>query len=162
MDIRYGHNNKREEHSMDPQYNGTYAQPPRPVGQLKANRGLLKFILLSIVTLGIYSIVFYSGISNDINVIASRYDGKKTMHFALLLFIIGPITLGIGYIVWFHKISNRIGVELTRRGVGYSFSAGTYWLWNVLGACIVIGPLVYLYKMCAATNQLAEHYNMNG
>lgn len=31
----------------------TAAQPVRPVGQLKTNRGLLKFILLSIITLGI-------------------------------------------------------------------------------------------------------------
>ena len=57
-----------------------------PVGQLKTNRGLLKYILLSAVTLGIYSIVVMSSVSNDINVIASRYDGKRTMHYCLLFF----------------------------------------------------------------------------
>ena len=51
-----------------------------PVGQLKTNRSLLKLILLSIITLGIYGIVVMSSVSTDINVIAGRYDGKKTMH----------------------------------------------------------------------------------
>lgn len=76
----------------------------KPVAQLKTNRGLLKFILLSIVTLGIYLIVYFSSISSDINVIASRYDVKKTMHFCLLFFLVSPITCGIATFVWYHKI----------------------------------------------------------
>ena len=103
-------------------------QQTAPAGQLKTNRGLLKFILLNIITLGIYSLVIFSGISSDINVIASRYDGKQTMHFCLLFFLVGPITLGIADIVWFHRISNRIGNELKRRQIAYSFSASDYWL----------------------------------
>lgn len=142
--------------------NTAYQPSTAPVGQLKTSRGLAKFILLSIVTLGIYSIVFYSGISNDINVMASRYDGKKTMHYCLLFFLVGPITLEIGTIVWFHKISARIGNELTRRGIDYKFGAGSFWLWNVLGVLIVVGPFVYIYKLCKSCNLLAEHYNVNG
>ena len=134
----------------------------RPVGQLKTNRGLLRFILLSIVTFGIYPLVFYSAISNDINVIACRYDGKKTMHYCLLTFLIGPLTFGIAYIVWPHKLSNRIGNELRRRGIAYDFNAGTFWLWNVLGSLIFIGPFVYLHKLAKAMNLLSENYNING
>ncbi len=134
----------------------------RPVGQLKTNRGLLKFILLSLITFGIYSIVFYSSISTDINVIASRYDGKKTMHYCLLFFIVSPITLGIASIVWIHKISARIGNELSRRGVAYSFGAADFWLWGVIGSLIAVGPLVYLYKLAHSMNKLSENYNING
>lgn len=140
----------------------SYTASSAPVSQLKSNRGLLKFILLSIVTFGIYSLVFYCGISNDINIIASRYDGKKTMHYALLFFLIGPITFGIAYIVWFHKLSDRIGRELRRRNVGYSFGASAFWLWNVLGTLIIVGPLVYIHKLAKASNELAKHYNING
>ncbi|HEX2937804.1 MAG TPA: DUF4234 domain-containing protein [Ruminiclostridium sp.] len=68
----------------------TYQSSAAPVGQLNTRRSLVKFIFLGIITLGIYPIVFYSGISSDINVIASRYDGKKTMHYCLLLFLVGP------------------------------------------------------------------------
>ncbi|MCL2222457.1 MAG: DUF4234 domain-containing protein [Oscillospiraceae bacterium] len=133
-----------------------------PVGQLKTNRSILKYILLSIVTFGIYPIVFYSGISSDINVVANRYDGKKTMHYALLFFLIGPLTLGIGYFVWFHKISNRIGGEVERRGINYTLSASTFWLWFVLGSLIIVGPFIYGHKLCVALNTLSEHYNING
>ena len=58
-----------------------------PVGQLKTNRSLLKFILLSIITFGIYGLVVMSAVSTDINTIAGRYDGKKTMHYCLVVFI---------------------------------------------------------------------------
>ena len=144
------------------QVNGNYVPSTAPVGQLKTNRGLLKLILLSMITFGIYAIVVYCSISNDINVVASRYDGKKTMHYALLIFLVTPITLGIAAVVWFHKISNRIGGELKRRGVDYAFSAADYWLWGVLGALIIVGPFVYAHKMCVAMNELSKHYNING
>ncbi len=137
-----------------------YQPSAAPVGQLNTKRSLLKMILLGIITLGIYPIVFYSGISQDINVIASRYDGKKTMHFCLLIFIIAPITAGIGALVWFHRISNRIGNELKRRNLPYSFSASDYWLWGILGSLIVVGPFIYIYKLAKSSNMIAEHYNM--
>lgn len=133
-----------------------------PVGQLKTNKSLLKFILLSMITFGIYGIVVMSSVSNDINVIASRYDGKKTMHYCLLCFLVGPITCGIAILVWFHKISARIGSELERRNIDYSISASTFWCWNVLGAFIIVGPFVYSYKLFKAMNMLAEDYNIRG
>ena len=134
----------------------------KPLTQLKTNRGLLKYILFSIITLGIYSIVFYSSISDDVNMVCSRYDGKKTMHYCLLFFIVSYLTLGIGALVWFNNISARIGNELNRRGVNYSFGAGTFWLWSFLGSLIVIGPFVYVHKLAKAMNKLNENYNING
>lgn len=133
-----------------------------PIGQLKTNKGLLKTILLGLITFGIYPLVVMSAVSNDINVVASRYDGKKTMHYCLLVFIVAPITCGIAGIVWSHKISNRIGNELRRRGIAYNFSATDFWLWNVLGSLIVIGPFVYLHKLFKAVNRMNAHYNING
>lgn len=133
-----------------------------PVGQLKTNRGLVKFILLSIITFGIYSIVFMSSISSDVNIICSRYDGKKTMHYCLLFFIVAPITFGIGSLVWSHKICNRIGAELKRRGVAYGFGSADFWLWGILGSIIIVGPFIYLHKLSKAMNLLAGNYNING
>ncbi len=137
-------------------------QTVRPVGQLKTNRGLLKYILFTIITFGIYPLVFMSSISNDVNIVCSRYDGKKTMHYCLLLFIVGPLTLGIAYLVWSHNISARIGNELRRRGVSYSFGAADFWLWSIIGSIIVVGPLVYLHKLAKAMNKMNENYNING
>lgn len=133
-----------------------------PVGQLKTNRSLLKFILLSIITFGIYGLVVMSAVSTDINAIASRYDGKKTMHYCLVVFIFSGLTLGIVPLVWNHKISNRIGNELMRRGISYGFSASTFWLWSILGSLILVGPFIYIHKLLKSMNLLAENYNING
>lgn len=142
--------------------NQPYVASTAPVGQLKTNRGLVKYILLSLITFGIYGLVVLSAVSTDINTIAGRYDGKKTMHFCLVLFIFSWLTFGIVPLVWYHRISARIGNELSRRGIAYSFGAGSFWGWNVLGCLIVIGPFVYLHKLLKAMNLLSQHYNVNG
>ena len=133
-----------------------------PVGQLKTNRGLAKYILLGIITLGIYPIVVMSSISSDINIIAGRYDGKRTMHYCLLIFLVSWLTLGIGVLVWYHNLSSRIGNELRRRNISYQFGAGSYWGWSILGLLIVVGPFIYIYKLLKAMNLLSSHYNVNG
>ena len=133
-----------------------------PAKQLSTKRGLLKYILLSLITFGIYGIVAMSSISTDINLIASRYDGKNSLLYCLLFFIVAPITFGIASIVWIHKISNRIGAELKRRGVNYSFSASTFWLWGVLGSFIMVGPFIYYHKFFKSMNLLSADYNEKG
>ena len=143
---------------------GAYFAPQGapPMRQLRSDRSLGMFILLTVVTLGIYAIIFFASAANDLNTLASRYDGRKTMHFALLFFIIGPITFGIGFYVWFHIISGRVGNELRRRQVYQQFDASTFWLWAVLGSLIVVGPFVYVYKFCEAMNALTRSYNLYG
>ena len=103
-----------------------------------------------------------SNVSTDINTIASRYDGKKTMHYCLVLFIFSWLTLGIVPLVWNHKISDRIGAELTRRGIDYQFGAGTFWGWGILGSLILVGPCIYTHKLLTAMNRLSADYNVNG
>ena len=133
-----------------------------PVGQLSTTRSLVKFILLSLITFGIYGIVVMSNVSTDINTIAGRYDGKKTMHYCLVVFIFSWLTLGIVPLVWSHKISDRIGAELTRRGIDYQFGAGTFWGWGILGSLILVGPFIYTHKLLTAMNLLSADYNVNG
>ena len=115
-------------------------QSAAPMNQLKTNRSLIKFVLFSIITIGIYTLVFYYRVSEDINITASRYDGKKTLNF-LWLILLAPITLGIAPFVWFHRISNRAGNELSRRGINSNFSAGTYWL--IYGGPTIIYAIAY-------------------
>jgi len=141
-----------------------YAPPaaPAPLRRLNTKRGLVKFILLSIITLGIYSIVFWTGIGSDLNTLAGRWDGKKTMHYCLLFFLLGPITCGIGYLVWYHKVSGRMGSELKRRNIPYSFGAVDFWIFEILLSFTVVCPLIYIHKAAKASKLLAESYNAVG
>ena len=133
-----------------------------PAKKLKTNRRLWKLIVFGIITLGIYNIVAFEEMSGSLNLIASRYDGRKTMSFCLLFFLVSWATCGIGYLVWFHRISNRVGDELQRRGSARTISASTWWLWSVLGSFIIVGPFVYEHKLTKAMNLLSEDYNQRG
>ncbi|MCR5041731.1 MAG: DUF4234 domain-containing protein [Clostridia bacterium] len=156
-------------------YGQTYAAPQyaqgavpvyvvnnRPAGRLSTSRGFWKLLLLSIVTLGIYTIVFYSSISNDINIIASRYDGKKTMHYCLVFFIFSWLTLGIVPLVWTAKLSSRIGNELYRRQINYPFGGWTFWVFDVLLCFTLVFPMIYIHRLAVAMNRLSADYNMKG
>ena len=46
---------------------------------LKTDRCMWKLLLFSILTLGIYSIIFFIPFSFDIDKVSSRHDGEKTM-----------------------------------------------------------------------------------
>ena len=133
----------------------------RPVAQFPTNRGLLKMIFLGLITFGIYNFVVMDKIVTELNVAASRYDGRRTMPL-LSMSMLGSITFFIYPIVWIHGLCDRIGCELNRRGIDYKFGASTFWLWNVLGSLILVGPWVYTHKMMKAMNKINEDFNMNG
>ena len=135
---------------------------PQPVRQLTTSRGLFVWIILSIITLGIYPIFALSNISSEINLIASARDGRNTLNGALMALIIAPLTCGIASLVWFNNISDRIDNELSARNIDYSFSATTFWGWFFLGSLIIIGPFVFMHKFLKAMNKLNADYNVNG
>ena len=135
-----------------------------PVRQsnLRTKRSLLKYVLLGLITLGIYDIWQMSEVGETLNLIATRRDGKRTMHYCLMFFLLGWLTLGIGWLVWFHKLSSRIGTEQAARGLPVTVTATTYWLWNILGSLIIVGPFIYTYKLLHAMNDLCADYNARG
>ena len=110
-----------------------------PAYQLPTGRGFWKRFFLGILTGMLYPLVILSRISMEINMVASRYDGKRTIHF-LWLPLFSAITLGIYPLVWFHNLCNRIGYELRRRNICYRFSADAFWGWNFLWA--ILGSLL--------------------
>lgn len=167
-------NMNQQQYAQQQQYNAQqqYAQnqnnqPPfqqhgGPVAQLKTDRSFIKTVLLSLVTFGIYAIICYGGITDDVNLVCSRYDNRKSMNYYLLFFLVGPITCGIASIVWNHNICDRIGNELKRRQIGYDFGAKDFWLWNVLGAVIIVGPFIFAHKFFTSVNMLNESFNQFG
>lgn len=154
----YGYNNNYGGYNNN--YGGGYSQAP--AHQLRTNRSLGKFFWLSLITFGIYGFVVMCHISSEVNLICFKHDGKKTMHYALVTLIFSWLTLGILPLVWQSNLCGRIGRELRTRNINYSFNAGTFWLWGILGAWIVAGPFIYTHKLMRAMNLLAQDYNVNG
>lgn len=140
----------------------TPIQNNAPKWKFRANRGVIKFIVLSVLTLGIYSICVFSHMSIDINWLACKHDGRHTMHYCLIFFLFSWLTFGIANFVWFSRISGRIGDEQYRRTQRCDVRKSTFWLWCVLGSFIVIGPIIYLYKLFKGMNAIAADYNAKG
>lgn len=137
-----------------------YGAPPRP--HLECDRSWIKILLLTMVTCGIYGIITYYKLTEDINTICRPYDNKTTQNYLVATLLLGPITCGIYPIVWMHGLCNRIGDNLRARNIPSDFSASTFWLWNVLGSFIFVGPFIFMYKLFDATNKLAADYNARG
>lgn len=129
--------------------------------QLPTGRGLLKMFFLSFLTLGIYPVVIWSRMASELNITASRYDGERTMPWLGML-LVSPLTLGIYVFVWHHGFCRRLGAELARRNIPYRFGAGDFWLWNILGSLILVGPFIFLHKLTKSMNLVNGDFNVNG
>lgn len=126
--------------------------------QLTTDRGLLTYIIFSAITFGIYPLVAFTIISNEVNIVAKE-DGKSTMPFWAAA-LLGVITFGIVPMVWFNNICNRIGEAMRKRNLDEPIDASTYWLWGFLGSFLCgIGAFVFIYKFLNATNKLNAAYN---
>jgi len=73
----------------------------------KKTSGLLVFFLLSLVTIGIYGIVWFCMWINRCNEYLrknNKPDGLQVSTFLLTVFLLGPLTIGIMYLVVFCKM----------------------------------------------------------
>lgn len=140
----------------------TEEEPVKLFGKLPIHRSLSKMILFGLLTLGIYNIVIVTKISREINIVASPHDGRKTMNALWIIFLLCPLTGGLAAIFWMNYLCERIGKELKRREIPYSFSEADFWLWNVLGALIWVGPFVFVHKWMHAMNLMNADYNQKG
>ena len=128
--------------------------PPK----LKTDRSMWKLMLLNILTLGIYSIVFFMPFSYDLDKIAPTKDRSRTMSY-LVAYLISCFTCSIVLIFWHHQIASRVEEALAKRQIPYSFGTGTVWAWYFFGSFILIGPFIYFHRLCKAMNLLCADYN---
>ena len=81
------------------------------------------------------------------------------MNYCLLYFVFTPLTLGIALLVWRYRLAKKLDKELTDRNIDYLFTKGDFWLWNVLGIIVLVGPIVFTHKILKATNLINKDYN---
>jgi len=128
--------------------------------KLQTNRSMWKLMLLTVLTLGIYPILFFIPFSFDLDKIAPKPDRSKTMNF-LWAYLLSLFTMNIVMDVWLYHITARIQEGLEQREIDFEFGTKDFWLWFFFGSFILVGPFIYYHKMCKAMNLLCEHYNEN-
>ena len=140
-------------------YKYSYDEDTKYVAPKKrTDRNVLKLILFSLLTCGLYSIFFYTPFSFDLDDIAPKRDGTKTFNYFLAL-ILSYFTWSIVMLCWLYSVTARIEEALSQYKIDYEFGTQDFWMWHVLGSLILVGPLVFTYKLCKAMNLLCAAYN---
>ena len=124
---------------------------------MKTDRIFLMYLVLSIVTCGIYPIIFWYQYTEDLNIICAK-DGKPTMNYIIVL-LLGIVTCGIFLFVWYYQIGDRLEKNCQAYGVQTTTSGTTLLLWVLLGTWVVVGPYIAAYKMIEDMNNLSIAYN---
>ena len=124
----------------------------------KTDRSLVLYIILTMLTCGIYGIVFMYCMIDDINEML-RGDGKHT-HNIFMVMLLSLITLGIYSFIWYYDIGERLGEATRVRNIPDTVSGTSVLLWILLGSFLCgVGPYVALYQIINATNKLAVYNN---
>lgn len=125
---------------------------------LNTNRSLLGYIVLSIITCGIYSYYFIYKLAYDVN-IACDGDGEKTGGLVAFI-VLSFITCGIYALIWYYKLGNRLAENAPRYNLHFSENGTTILMWYLFGALICgIGPFIAMHILIKNTNKICSAYN---
>ena len=102
-----------------------------PAWKLPTGRSLGKMFWLGLLTGNLYKHVILSRIPEELNMVASRRDGRRTQQYFWML-MLSSLTLGIYPLCWFHGLCNRISGEMKHRRINYDLRPAHFWLWYIL------------------------------
>ena len=126
--------------------------------KIKEDRSLVMYILLSLVTCGIYSYYFLYSIAQDANVVCAD-DGKKTSGLAAFI-LLSIVTCGIYAWIWYYNLGNRLSENAPKYGLNFSENGTTVLMWMIFGSFLCgIGPFIAMNILITNMNSLAHAYN---
>lgn len=103
----------------------------RPVVE---NRNIAVCILLSIITCGIYGIIWFINLVNDVNKVC---QDDKSSQSGGTVFLLSLITCGIYAIIWFYQAGKRMDTAGKRYGMQISDNSVIYLILTLVGFGIV-------------------------
>lgn len=125
---------------------------------IKTDRGVIGWLLLSIVTCGIYSYYFLYCLARDINVMCQD-DGDSTPGLAAFI-LLSFVTCGFYALYWYYKIGNRLQANAPRYGLVFQENGTTILMWQIVGALLCgLGSIFAMNIIIKNTNAMATVYN---
>ena len=123
-------------------------------------RSLATFILLSIITCGIYSIFFWYSYTEDINKVCAG-DGNESPSYIVVL-LLSIITCNIYMYYWYYKQANRLQAVAPKYNLSFQENGTTVVMWFIFGAMLCgIGPFIAINILLKDMNSIANVYNNN-
>ena len=127
-------------------------------GPVRNDRDIITYVLLTIVTCGIYGYWYIYQLAMDANTMCVD-DGDETPGL-LMYILLSIVTCGLYAIYWEYKLANRLSAYAPRYGVTIQESGSEVLMWHLIGALICgLGTFVGTNILLQITNQLANAYN---
>ena len=135
--------------------NNSYSASYRPHIQ---NKSFLAYLVLSIITLGLYQFYFVYSIARDMNIMCYG-DGEKTRGLAGFI-ILNILTCGFYSLLWYYNLGNRLCFNIKNLGGNCKEDGVTFILLYLVGVfvCFFIS-LIAMYLLFKNFNKLAFLYN---
>ena len=156
-----GNQNTSGQEGARPQYQsasadyGAGAAWKRPVTE---DRNFVLYVVLTIITCGIYGLVFLYSMIQDVNTVCDG-DGEHTRGL-LGLILLSLVTCGIYSFYWYYCLGNRLAKNAPRYGMSFQENGTTVLLWMVIGSLLCgLGTWVANYIIIKNCNQLCAAYN---
>lgn len=148
----------QQQYAGQQQYTQQPAPAPMGYAPIKTDRGVIGWLLLSIVTCGIYSYYFLYCLARDINVMCQD-DGDSTPGLAAFI-LLSFVTCGFYGLYWYYKIGNRLQANAPRYGLMFQENGTTVLMWQIVGALLCgLGPIFAMNIIIKNTNAMATAYN---
>lgn len=117
------------------------------------------YILLTLVTCGIYGYYFIYKLAQDTNAICFE-DGESTPGLVVYM-LLSIVTCGFYSYYWIYKIQNRLQAAGYRYGVPVAENGGTVLMWYLVGYVLCgIGSYIAMNIVIKTANKVGTAYNM--
>ena len=126
--------------------------------RIQTDRNILMYILLSIVTCGIYGYYFIYKLAEDVNIMCAD-DGQKTPGLAAFV-LLSLVTCGLYAYYWYYQLGNRLQLNAAKYDIIVMENGTTILMWCLIGLLVCgVGPYVAMHLIIKNTNNMAAAYN---
>lgn len=96
------------------------------------NRNIVMCIILSIITCGIYGIIWMINMANDLNTVSKEQDTSGGM-----VFVFSLITCGIYGLFWIYKAGRKLDIAATTHGYPAKNQSVLFLILSIVGLGII-------------------------
>lgn len=134
------------------------AGSPAGLAPLNTKRDIATYIILTIVTCGIYGYYYVYQLAQDANIIC-RDDGDETQGLGIYI-LLSIVTCGVYSYYWMYKLADRLKANAPRYNTNLTQGGSEVLLWLILGlftcgVCSFVAMNIIIENM----NKLSERYN---
>lgn len=126
--------------------------------RIQTDRNIIMYVLLTLVTCGIYGYYFIYKLAEDVNEMCKE-DGQKTPGLAAFI-LLSLVTCGFYAYYWYYQLGNRLQANAQNYGITVAESGTTILLWCLVGYLLCgLGPYIAMHLIIKNTNAMATAYN---